>query len=335
MRKSAICFTSHGRSVIERMNAAARAAGIEEAEAFIHTENKDVSGGFIQVRCSVREWAEARFREHKAIIFVGAAGIAVRAVAGAVSDKLTDSPVIVIDDGGSFVIPILSGHAGGANKLACVIADLIDAVPVITTSTDVHGAFSADTFASERGLWIRNRDGIKKVSAKAVEGKPVTLSVKSYPPGEPVDIIVADETDREYSLLLTPKPYTLGSGMKRGTDPYAAEEFFLSVLERNGISPRELYALCTIDVKENEEALIYFRDKYSVPLITFDAEILSAAEGTYASSDFVMRTVGVPNVCERAAVMGAGPGAGLISRKESRNGMTAAVARRRIGGMSI
>lgn len=352
MKKTAICFTVSGRAVLERLNQAAEAAGIgkveiwlsgsavrtgpakERPEAETLTENIDReeiawSDSVKRWSDSVEKWAGERFAERSALIFVGAAGIAVRAIAGFVKDKFSDSPVIVVDDRGQFVIPILSGHAGGANQLAVTLAALIDAVPVVTTSTDIHGAFSADVFAREEGLRIRNRSGIRAVSAKAIEGKPLTLSIKNYPPEEPVDVIVADETDREYSLLLSPKPYTLGVGMKRDTDPAAAETFFLELVSARGIGTDEIYAVCTIDIKENEPAIRAFCDKYRLPLISFEAAVLARAGGEFRTSAFVRKTVGVDNVCERAAVLGAGPGAELVMKKQTGTGITAAIAVRR------
>ena len=336
--------------MIERMNLAAAGAGIEGAEAYIlknDTEERPAdsdpraaaSSGiqaesrredlFHKVTVPVTKWAEERFREGSALIFVGSIGIAVRAIAGVVQDKLSDSPVIVIDDLGQFVIPILSGHAGGANQMAAMIAKLIGAIPVITTSTDIHGAFSADVFARENRLTIRSREGIRNVSAKAIEGKPVVISVKNYPPEEPVDIIVADETDREYSLLLVPKPFVLGAGMRRDTDPSAAEAFFLDILGKNGIRTDDIYAVSTIDIKQNEPALRAFCDRYRLPLITFDAEMLAKARGNFSSSKFVQKTVGVDNVCERAAVLCAGRSAELVVTKQTGSGITCAVARRK------
>ncbi len=328
MRKLAICFSKNGEQVIEKINEESKKAGTEPVEAFVLRDTKDLKEGFTKAEGPVSKWAESFFLPGNALIFIGAAGIAVRAVAPLVSDKLTDCPVIVIDDNAQFVIPLLSGHAGGANKLAMTLASLLGSIPVITTSTDVNDAFSVDTFAVEKRLNIADREGIKKVSVKALEDKKITLSIKDFPPKEKVDVIVADETDAEYSLLLTPKRYTVGLGMKKGKDGKEAEDFFLETLKENGIEVKEIYAICTIDIKEDEGAVRYLRDKYRIPVLSFDKEILSKVQGNFEGSDFVKSVTGVDNVCERAAVAGAGHGAVLTVKKTGRNGMTIAVAKR-------
>ncbi|MBR3307600.1 MAG: cobalamin biosynthesis protein [Lachnospiraceae bacterium] len=328
MRKMAVCFSRPGMELIKRLNAEAVKHGIEPAEAYVCTGA--AGEGFISFGGSVSEWAELADSRGACAIFVSAAGIAVRAVAGICRDKLTDIPVIVIDDNGRFVIPIMSGHAGGGNKIAVILAELLGAVPVITTSTDVNGAFSADVYAKEQGLRIENRSGIRKVSAKAIEGKPVTLSFKHYPPQEPVDIIVADETDREYDLLLKPKRYVLGIGARKGKDPAEAEAFILNVLRENGVETGDVYAVCTIDIKKDEEAIKAFCAKYRIPLLCFDAELLSDAEGEFEVSEFVKEKTGVDNVCQRAAALGAGPGGRDITGKIKGAGITAALFMRKV-----
>ena len=40
--------------------------------------------------------------------------------------------------------------------------------------------------------------------------------------------------------------------------------------------------------------------KFDIPLLTFSAETLAAVEGKFTASEFVKKTVGVDNVCERA-----------------------------------
>lgn len=330
MEKIAICFTARGRAVIEKINTEAKKAGVDPVIPYVSGEGKDFPG-FMHVTGGLHTFVQEAFSKGQAILFVGAMGICIRAIAPFIKDKLTDSPVLVIDDAGRYVIPVLAGHVGGANKLAVIIAKLLGAEPVLTTSTDVNGAFSADVFAREKNLSIANRDGIRKVSAKAIEGKAITLSVKDYPPKDPVDIIVADETDAEYDLLLKPRLYTLGVGMKRGKDPAEAEAFLLRILRERELTTDDLYAVCTIDVKEDEAALKIFSQKYGVPLVTFDAALLKKAEGTFAASAFVEQTVGVDNVCERAAVLGAGGGGRLILGKTAEDGITAAICKRRYG----
>ena len=327
MKKAAICFTKDGKALIERLNERLVEAGLEKVKAYICMEGKEHAEGF-EIVTSLTDWTCRQFEDHNALIFVGAMGIAVRAISSFVKDKLNDSPVIVIDDMARFVIPVIGGHAGGANKLAAIISELIGAEAIITTSTDSHLAFSADVFAVENSLRICNREGIKKVSAKAIEGKPITLSIKDYPPSGHVDIIVANETDREYDLLFAPKRYTVGIGMKKNTDKKKAEAFLLDTLRANSIDIKDVYAFASIDLKEDEEALIYLKNRYSIPLITFDAALLNKLEGDFEASQFVKETVGVDNVCERAAVLSAGSGAGLVIGKKTGEGMTIAVAKR-------
>lgn len=112
----------------------------------------------------------ASWGEH-ALVFIGAAGIAIRAIAPFVKDKFTDPPVIVLDEKGTFAIPLLSGHVGGGVTLAKVLAEYTGGRAVITTATDVQKKFAADVFAMENGLIITDREEAKKISAGILEKK--------------------------------------------------------------------------------------------------------------------------------------------------------------------
>ena len=274
------------------------------------------------------------FADKEALVFVGAAGIAVRAIAPYVRDKLTDPPVIVTDENGNFVIPILSGHVGGANSLALEVAEVLEAQPVITTATDVSGAFSVDLFARENDLRIANREGIAKVSSSALEGKPVTICIKDYPPEEPVDVLIADEKAAEglkdsAKIALCPKRYAIGMGCRRGKSYEELRTFAEEVLRKNGIDINDAGCIASIDVKKDEGGLKRLSEAWRMPLITFEAGLLARADGDFGHSDTVLEKVGVDNVCERAAVLAAGRGSQIRVKKTARNGMTIAVAERK------
>ena len=132
-----------------------------------------------RVKESLQVWTAQRMAEGDALLFIGACGIAVRAIAPNLTDKLHDVPVLVMDEEGRYVIPILSGHVGGANELARELSDLIDARPVITTATDVQKKFAVDLFAKRNYLEIMNKDGIAKVSSKVLAGEQLTIAVRA------------------------------------------------------------------------------------------------------------------------------------------------------------
>lgn len=323
MKIQIISFTEKGYDLGRRIGESLSA----HEPQLIYKGSAKEEGGIRPSEQPLPEICRIAFEKGIPLIFVGAAGIAVRSIAHFVKDKLSDPPVLVADELGRFVIPILSGHMGGANELASEISAACGAVPVITTATDINDAFSVDLFAKENGLGIDNREGIAKVSASALEGKPVTISIKNYPPSEPVDVIISDENiPGAASIRLCPRKYALGIGCRRGKTFEEISEAAGAVLAEYGIKLSELGCIATIDVKKDEEGLKQLSQAWRVPLITFDADILAAVPGEFTRSETVLEAVGVDNVCERAAVLAAGRGSELIVKKTAINGVTAAVA---------
>ena len=123
----------------------------------------------------VHQWTAEHFNEADALIYVGAAGIAVRAIAPYVKDKTTDPAVVVIDEQALHVIPLLSGHLGGANDLARRISKITGSDCVITTATDVNGVFAVDEWAKRQGCQLLEKERIMHVSSAILAGRKVSL----------------------------------------------------------------------------------------------------------------------------------------------------------------
>ena len=127
---------------------------------------------------SVGAWTGEAFAQGcDGIVFVGACGIAVRAMAPYVTSKMHDPAVVCVDEAGRWAISLLSGHVGGANDLARRIARIVGATPVVTTATDVRGVFAIDEWAARCGLVIANPQFIKCVSGALLEGGHVGVRV--------------------------------------------------------------------------------------------------------------------------------------------------------------
>ena len=153
MKISVISFTKTGQQLAERIRESmngeketvilySKCSRKKTTQTFGRIPNKDSNvptdntGDTIAVQESVSAWAGEQMAAHHALVFIGACGIAVRAIAPWITDKLHDSPVLVADEMGKYVIPLLSGHVGGANELAVRLAGALGAIPVITTATD-------------------------------------------------------------------------------------------------------------------------------------------------------------------------------------------------------
>ena len=128
-----------------------------------------------------------------------------------------------------------------------------------------------------------------------------------------------------HTLHLVPRIAYLGIGCRKGTSADAIEQTVQSALVSANLPWQAICGAASIDIKQNEPGLLLFCEKHRLPFRTFTAEQLQNAKGEFAPSAFVQQTVGVDNVCERAAVCAAQNGT-LILHKFAQNGVTAAVA---------
>lgn len=353
MNLSIISFTKNGMLLSERV-----ANQMAEAEIILFTKCSEASlvvsdsedtvlkksPVFVEER--IGEWARTQMEAKNALLFIGACGIAVRAIASSVIDKLQDSPVLVMDEKGEYIIPILSGHVGGGNEIARLIAGKTGAVPVITTATDINGKFAVDLFAKKNGLHIVNKAGIAKVSSKILAGKPVIISIESghigkncklpqgiqriaYPPEQFAEIVVtAEERSFDADILLKPREYIIGLGCRRGKEAEKIEALIEKSMKELGISSEQILAITSIEKKKDEQAFLVWSRKNNVPFITYTSEQLQQVEGTFHHSSFVRDKVGVDNVCERAALKACQFGGKLVYEKHAEDGMTIAIAKR-------
>ena len=331
-----IAFTEKGFEVAGRI-----VAGLDAREWSCRI-GTTMKGHPCSIGKPLSRWTEEAFANARAIVFVGASGIAVRSIAPFLKSKAVDPAVIVVDDAGQFVIPLVSGHIGGANRLARTIAEIVGAVPVITTATDVNGRFAVDEWAREQGLAICTLAEAKAVSAALLAGRTIGFQ-SDFPVSGVLPEGLVDAAEGEIGIAVTlddraapfattlrliPRMVTLGIGCRKGK---TAEEIAGAVelaLAGQRISRQAVAGVYSIDVKAEEPGLLAFCRERDLVFRTFSAEELNRVQGDFSASAFVSGVVGVDNVCERSAVLGgrSGKESRLVIRKQAHQGVTVAAA---------
>ena len=286
---------------------------------------------------SLSDWTAQQFAQSDALIFVGAVGIAVRAIAPHCRSKASDPAVVVMDECGHFAVPVLSGHLGGANDLARQLAALCGAVPVITTATDANGVFAVDEWAKHQGCAVLEPERIKRVSGRLLAGQTAAcwpaFPISGAMPSGVTLAQTPEDADFALSLFptgealhLVPQIGVLGIGCRRGTTAAQLEEAFDAFCARHQLAPQCITQAASIDLKQDEAGLLAFCQVHRWPIRFYTAAQLQAAPGTFTPSPFVQSVTGVDNVCERAAVLAAG--GGLFIHKQAGGGVTFALALR-------
>lgn len=284
----------------------------------------------------------ARFPRH---VFVGATGIAVRAIAPLLSHKTRDPAVVVIDLAARFAVSLVSGHAGGANRLACELARLTGATAVITTGTDAAGLPAVDDLAAAKGMSVANASAVKAVSAALLEGRPVQL----YDPearlldGDDAGGLFVPTRPEDWdpqapgvwchwrgggahpnTFRAYPRVLCLGLGCRKGVETREILAHVERVFARQGLARQSVAAVATASIKRDDPGICAAAAALGPEVVFYEPEALARVEAA-GQSETVKRRTGTGSVCEAAALLLSGA-AELVVEKVKSTSVTCAVA---------
>ena len=317
-----VCFTDSGLGI----------AKIVQNEFYrskvFTTRNVEETKEIIQIH-TVADLMQSSFKKYEAWFFIGALGICVRSIAPYIVNKKTDPAVVNIDDQGNHVQSVLSGHLGKANEFTRQVSRILQAIPVISTASDLQNLWSLDTLA-ERFDWIEKSSlDLNKIISLFVNRKPTALVLKVRDSGtdflektcpEFVNIYhTIEEVDvLKYDLLLYvgyelidvqipnvsfyTKCIALGSGCSKDLEPPLFEMELQEELQKQQIALESIYAFGSAEIKEGEQAYLDFTEKYDIPFLTYNENELNSVV-VANPSEVVKNKVGVFGVSEAAACL--------------------------------
>lgn len=297
---------------------------------------------------------------YRQLVLIMATGVAVRAIAPLLHHKATDPAVVILDEQGHAIIPLVGGHRAGANALARQIAAVTGGHAAITTASDGQDVPALDLLGAELGWQIHPASALTHASACLVNGDPVGLWVDPALPAahrharawlaraehvtevaHPQDLHAAGcaagllvthrRLDDQQALLATcvlyhPPVLVVGVGSRRDVATEAVQTAIATTLDAAGLAQASIAALATADLKANEPGLQQAAAALGVPLHIITSERLAARAPEDFSPSAAQAQFGLPGIAEPCAVLAAGEPSTLLVPKRSFATCTVAVA---------
>ncbi len=335
-----------------------RGLDISGVACTVYAPKKYSQNGVVALDKKLADFIADIYSKVDAIVAVMASGIIIRSVAPLLESKLTDPAVVGVDAMGKFAISLLSGHLGGANELAHLVAKSVNAIPVVTTATEVMGKTSVDELARNLHLTIENPDSLVAVNSSIVNGDRIVLvlvgeakipanAIGSFEfrtadtGAQALDIINGYDagiviTHEPLTVAKFVKPFTIlktrhvvvGLGARKEASADSIITAVDTALEMVHVPLARVYRFATVDIKRDSQPMLDAVKKLGAPLEFLSVDALRMVNNTELSPDsaMVQEKIGIGGVCERAALLVAGKNAKLILKKMKLNGVTVAVA---------
>ena len=305
---------------------------------------KRVSG--CQTISSYADFLTAALPTLEGVVFIGAMGICVRSIVPLMQDKHQDPPVVCIDSTGRYVIPVLSGHVGGANELSRRLATALGGEAIITTQSDNCGLWSLDLLGKRWG-WQTDAtpDQLNQAIFRFVERRPTALLIEVRDAGTdwlerhlPAHVRCFYQWDtipwEEFELLIAvtyrelpaieslpilafhPACLHVGVGCRKQCDPTGIAAYMDQQLRKAGVSPLSLASVGTITLKADEPLLDSLRQQWPfVQTHIYTVEELQEIQVPHPSQK-AFEVTGLYGVSEAAALKSAQEGPLLIEKQK-------------------
>jgi cobalt-precorrin 5A hydrolase len=320
-------------------------------EIFAPSKFSDDNNRIVWYSESTSEKIIELFKNNNALICLFSLGATIRLIAPYLKDKKTDPAVIVIDDKTSFVISVLSGHLGGANELTQIIAQKLEAIPIITTAADVNKTIAVDLVGREFGWKIDDDSTVTKISAYMVNEENIGIyqeagkmnwwkelpkNVKIYHSLEEMKnsnskgyLIISDKILEgdflKESVVYRPPSLVIGIGLHWDTSKKTIKDGLDFCLQKFKLSEKSIAKLVSIKKPEDVKGLVDIGKEMEITVEYVSREDL-ADISTPNPSDTVKAFEGTSSVSEAAAIKVSG-GELIVEKQKFPPNLTIAIAR--------
>jgi cobalt-precorrin 5A hydrolase len=314
-------------------------------------------GEIIKTGESPRRLVQGCFQHGVAVIGIMPLGVMVQALGPLLPGKSARSPVVVVDEAGTYAVSVPGGPAAGASTLVHELAHALGLQPVPATTTEVLQLPVPDLIGKPWGWKIQQRRNLARVTAAVVRGQPVAVFQEAgsrtwwKPFGtwphqfERLDrwptrahwqglLVISDRVLpplpaglEPCTLVYRPPLLTLGVACRHGLRARELTACARDLFQRHGLAPASLAALASISLNQDEDGLRLFAERLEIPFLTYTADRLKLVGPLPTPSERVRQRIGVAGVCEPAAMLAAGVRE-LVVPKTCFRRLTLAVARR-------
>lgn len=349
MSKTAVvAITKHGIEIARRIK-----HKMPEVEIYVPAKHSDGGTDVSWFSEQSTQLLGSLFKTHDALICVFSLGAVIRIIAPHLVDKKSDPAVIVIDDRASHVISTLSGHLGGANALARLVASFLGAQPVITTAADVNETIAVDLVGREFGWTIENFENVTRTSAFMVNEEKIAVYQDA---GErnwwhaqlPKNVTLVDRIDQvrspefkaglvisdraisdpeimSKSVVYRPKSLVVGIGLHWDTGRDVIESGINAVFAEKGLLFKSIRNISSINRGAKVKGLEEFSKQYGIPVEIYDKEQL-AAVSVPNPSETVQKFEGTASVSEASSLLSS-KGELVVPKQKFPPNLTVAVSR--------
>lgn len=348
VRTAVVAITRHGIEIARKLK-----QKIPEVEIYAQAKHSDAGEDVRWFTDPPTKVIGEVFNTFDALICIFSLGAVIRLIAPHLKDKKSDPAILVIDDKGRYVISALSGHIGGGNALARLVATALSAEPVITTAADVNETIAVDLLGREFGWVIDDFQTVTHVSAFMVNeekvavyqdagertwwGGPMPRNVSIVSGLEEIrspeftgglvisDRIVTDQAILEKSVVYRPKSLVVGIGLHWDTTRDVIESGIESVFRENHLSLKSIRNISSIDRGSNVKGLDEYASAHNIPVEIYSREELAKVVVPNPSPT-VQKFEGTPSVSEASSLLSS-KGTLMVPKQKFPPNLTVAVSR--------